>query len=110
MDKNLETEYKLTLGYDLITFILNIHNDGLSKEQKDRRTNMILQAWEKRIDANLKIISNKNIEELTELTTDDSDVLRILHNIHAMQADTIRKEFKHQIQGFVSKSYNNLVK
>lgn len=106
MDKNLETEYKLTLSYDLITFILNIHNDGLSNEQKVQRTNMILQAWENRIDVNLKIISNKSVEELTELTSDDADVLHILHDIHAIQADTIRKEFKQIVTNYASKTYN----
>ena len=107
MDQDLENYYKLTLAHDLILFMLSIHNDGLSKEQKSRRTNMILEAWEKRIDANLKIMGKETIKQVSEESGDDIDVLEIIQKIHSFETSAIRKEFKREVRKVAFKSYES---
>jgi predicted DNA-binding protein YlxM (UPF0122 family) len=110
MDQDLQNYYKLTLAHDLIIFMMNIHNEGISNEQKARRTNMILEAWEKRVDLNVKLMGKKNIEELSETSGDDMDVLQIIQNIHSFESSAIRKEFKREVRSFTFKSYDKQTK
>jgi len=102
MDQDLQNDYKLTLAHDLIFFILNVHNNGLSKEQKVRTTNMILEAWEKRIDKNLKLIAEENIKQISEATGDGMDVLEIMQKIHSFEFALIRKDFKREVRHIAS--------
>lgn len=105
MDQDLQNYYKLTLAHDLILFLMHVQTDGLSQEQKANRTNMILQAWENRVDLKLEKLSEENLKEISEKTDDDLDVLKILQNVHTLEPSTIRKEFKREVRHFVFKSY-----
>lgn len=105
MDQDLQNYYKLTLAHDLILFMLSIHNDGLSKEQKARRTNMILETWEKRIDKNLQVLAKQKVEEISEQSGDDVDVLEIIQKIHSFEPAAIRKEFKREVRTVAFKSF-----
>ena len=64
MDQQTQNYYKLTLAHDLILFLMHVQNEGLSKDQKAKRTNLILEAWEKRVDGNLSIMAEKNLKEI----------------------------------------------
>lgn len=90
--------------------MMHVHNEGLSNEQKARRTNMILEAWEKRVDLNIKLIGKKNIEEIAETSDDDIDVLEIIQKIHSFESNSIRKEFKREIRSIAFKSYDKQTK
>ena len=110
MDQDLQNYYKLTLSHDLITFLMNVITDGLSKDVKARRTNAILEAWEKRVDANLAIISDENLKELSQQTSDEKDVLKIIQSVFTIEPKTIRKEYKIEVRHAVFKSYDSIKK
>ena len=106
MEKELQNTYRRNLSYDLIRFLLNIHIDGLSNEQKSARVIMILEAWEKKIGTSLEIIKNHNIQRMSTVTGESPDILEILHSIHSIETDLIREEFRNTIQQFIFKSHD----
>jgi len=111
MDQDLTNYYKLTLSHDLIIFLMNILTDGAgSKDLKAKRTNLILEAWEKRVNINLEVMAEENIKEISQETVDEADVLRIIQKIHTAEPLSIRKEFKREVRGSVFKSYDSVKK
>jgi len=106
MDKDFENFYKLTLAHDLIKFLMHVQNDGLSKDQKSRRTNMILEAWEKRVTLKVQELAKENVENVALASGQDVDVLSIIQDIHSYEAHAIRKEFKREVRHMVFKSFD----
>ena len=106
MDENFENFYKLTLAHDLIKFLMYLQNDGLSKDQKARRTNMILEAWEKRVTTKVAELAKQNIENVATATGEDADVLGIIQDIHTYEPHAIRKEFKREVRHIVFNSFD----
>jgi len=104
MDQDLQNYYKLTLAHDLILFLMHVQTDGLSKDQKARRTNMILEAWEKRVLTKVGEMTEENLLNVAEATKEDVDVLRILQEAHSVEPNVIRKEFKREVRKVVFRS------
>lgn len=106
MDKVTQLYYHLQLAHDLILFLMHIQNDGLSQEQKRRRTDMILESWKVRMESNLKKVNEKNLKNVSQLpNADDLDVLKILADVHLIEISAVREEFKQQVSENVIKSY-----
>ena len=108
MDQDLQNYYKLTLSHDLIVFLMNVFVNGLPKEQKVERSNKILEAWEKRIEANVKILAEQSLEDLEQEHPDEKDVLRIIQNIHTTEPVLIRKEYKREVRHTIFKSFDSV--
>jgi hypothetical protein len=107
MNKETELYYHLQLAHDLILFMMHLQTDGLSQEQKARRTNMIIESWNKRVESNLGSLNRQNIKKLTEIPgiNDSEDVLSIISGIHAIEITEIRKAFKELTRNNILKSY-----
>lgn len=106
MDQELTNFYKLTLAHDLILFMMHLQLDGLSKEQKARRTNMILEAWQKRVQTKVAAMAEENLVSVAEASGEDIDVLRIIQDCHSQVADAIRTEFKREVRKTVFRSFD----
>ena len=104
MDQDMENFYKLTLAHDLILFLMHALNDGLSKDQKARRTNMILEAWEKRVNTKVQELAEENLKEISKACGEDLDIMRIMQDIHSVEPITVRKEFKREVRKVVFRS------
>ncbi len=106
MDQEMQNFYKLTLAHDLILFMMHLQLDGLSKEQKARRTNMILEAWSKRVNMKVAALAKENLQNVAEATGDDIDVLDIIQSVHSHEPNAIRTEFKREVRKTVFKSFD----
>lgn len=94
----------ITMALDLIIYTMGsfIGFMGVTKEQQEKRmemVNTILDSWEKRL-INQQIQTNKiNSHALAEMHQDmTSDVADILMDVHSIETNTARKEFKRFIR------------
>ena len=55
MSQDTTIEYKLRLAHDLILFLTSSYLQRVPQEQKAEGVNTILQSWEERVEANVRI-------------------------------------------------------
>jgi hypothetical protein len=105
MDQNFSNYYKLQIAHALIMFLINLQVNGLSQDLQAERTNMILDAWEKRLDVKLKELQEANLKSIAEAEGFDLDVAKILADIQLIEPEAIRKEFKIEVRHKVFRSF-----
>jgi len=110
MDKDFTNFYKLNIAHDLIMFLINVQVSDLPPAIKTERANLILNAWEKRLDIKLKELSEENLESIATSEGIDIDIARILSDAHQTGPETIRKEFKTEIRDTIFKSFEEMEK
>ncbi len=98
MEHQLTNFYKLQISYDLIMFLINAQTNGLSLKEKAEKTNMILDSWEKNYNINLQKLTDTTIKNISKSERMDLDVAKIVTNIHLIEPDIIRKEFKVEVR------------
>lgn len=105
MDDNFSNYYKLQIAHDLIMFLVNLQVHGLPKEQMAERTNMILNAWEKRLDTKLKDLQESNLKNIAEIEGMELDIAKILADVQLIEPGIIRKEFKVEVRHTILRSF-----
>jgi len=106
MEHQLTNFYKLQISYDLIMFLLNTQTNGLSLEEKAEKTNMILDAWENNYNINLRKLTDTTIKNVAKAEGMDLDVAKIVTDIHHIEPDIIRKEFKVEVRHSAFRSFD----
>ena len=92
----LNMSMSLDLNFFLLMKIINVFRDTYkTKEEKMGLINSLLEQWEKRLINQQKQMNKVNAHALASNSDEISeDVADILMDIHCIETDTIRKEFK----------------
>lgn len=107
MDENFSNYYKLQIAHDLITFLIHLQVDDLPPRLQVERTNMILEAWEKRLDTKLEELAETNLKNICEIDEIELDIAKILSDVHRIEPDAIRKEFKVEARHSILRSFED---
>jgi hypothetical protein len=111
MDK-YDAFLKLQLSKDLVMFIMNVMLIELTPAKKAEKAEQILQAWEGRVEAQLKNLHDEHLDLMFEHTrfitfngiNVEKDEMRIIADIHALGPAAIRQEFAGEIRDTVLKN------
>ena len=106
MEHQLTNFYKLQISYDLIMFLINAQTNGLSLEEKAEKTNIILDAWERNYNINLQKLTDTTIKNVAKSEGMELDVAKIVTNIHQLEPNIIRKEFKVEVRHTAFRSFD----
>ena len=111
MANEYDSFLKLQLSKDLVTFIINVMLDGLTPAKKAEKAEQIFQAWERRVETQLKAQHDNQLDLMFEDTKSisfdgievDEDEMRIIAGIHAIGPAEVRKDFAEEIRDAVLK-------
>jgi len=96
MNVKLETEkYKLALASDLIIYLSSVLTHKMTKDQATQFLGNAMEIWATRIEKNLNMIQEQNIEayKAQTLNDDPDDVIDILVQVHSTVPTMMRNEF-----------------
>ena len=108
---NMKDPMNVTLGLDLIIFMFTALNSDavdLQPEKRMEMVNEILESWEKRLIHHQVQMNKVNSHALAEGHDDmTEDVANILMDIHAIETNTVRKEFKRLVRHLAREAIEN---
>lgn len=104
MSKEQDNFYKLHLAYNFISFLLDLQTHGFTPERKAERTGLTLDGWEERVNSYLQKVNEEEVKKIAKSGDVGEDVIKILMDINQLGQNTVRKEFKNEIKGYMLKS------
>ncbi len=105
MNTEQENFYKLQLAHDLIIFLVNLQTNGFTHDRKTERTNMVLDAWRKEVDIKIRELNETYLKQTSKTESMGEDEIKILTDIHQIEAIDIRKAFKTEVGHNVMNSF-----